>query len=596
MPDKKLHEIPDANLPLDGDEFLLVDQNGLSRKITIDDLPSGGGGGDVASVNGQTGVVVLDAADVGAVADGTLADVATSGDYSDLINLPDLKDFAFIDKNSEGGLTLNPDRLGLSEPLNNEFPFVHQFHTNVTPGEDMVNELTTLFSNRLQLNGDFQYGQQSGGGLVLIDNRIVHQGTSELGRATIFQNTVELNGAGSHTPGVNVNDTSVIMRNGSTAQFVAPVSSFITLEENCHADTVNLYNSNLIVNDDATIDFALTANYSVQVNDGGTINNLNGIRAHYTNYFGGTGTLTGGTEGFQIGVFGDLELESFRGSSVTYGPTGATNGFTGFDVYIDPNAGTIQQATGVNISMGNYDTTLFRRTAINCNAGSINQFHSISTNSNIFFDSSNTLYNEFKTVSGNPITGTEMLMTLFSTQMTFEDDMETGPLGLGLVGLGSVGNIDIANGVVVERIAMLIAAQAIGAVSDNGTVDEFSCYKAGGLLNFGMGGTLQANKTISFLGEYFGGAQVGTERWGLVVRDPEAENYMSKSLVIGGNTEKVTNDDIGIEIADKKALKLTPMDIAERDALTASIGMIVHIVDGPTNEIQFYNGSSWSAV
>jgi hypothetical protein len=38
MADKKLNELPSASLPLEGDEFLLVDQDGLSKKIQIDDL------------------------------------------------------------------------------------------------------------------------------------------------------------------------------------------------------------------------------------------------------------------------------------------------------------------------------------------------------------------------------------------------------------------------------------------------------------------------------------------------------------------------------------------------------------------------------
>lgn len=50
---------------------------------------SGGGvGGAVDSVNGQTGTVVLTASDVGAVAEGTLATVATTGSYTDLIDQP----------------------------------------------------------------------------------------------------------------------------------------------------------------------------------------------------------------------------------------------------------------------------------------------------------------------------------------------------------------------------------------------------------------------------------------------------------------------------------------------------------------------------
>jgi hypothetical protein len=64
---------------------------GTGLAITVGGVLSatgGGGGGAVDSVNGNVGVVVLTAADVGAVPAGSLATVAASGDYTDLINTP----------------------------------------------------------------------------------------------------------------------------------------------------------------------------------------------------------------------------------------------------------------------------------------------------------------------------------------------------------------------------------------------------------------------------------------------------------------------------------------------------------------------------
>lgn len=69
-----------SDAPSDGNQYVRKDGN---WSILV-----GGGGGAVDSVNGQTGVVVLDAADVGAVASGTLAAVATTGVYSDLTGKP----------------------------------------------------------------------------------------------------------------------------------------------------------------------------------------------------------------------------------------------------------------------------------------------------------------------------------------------------------------------------------------------------------------------------------------------------------------------------------------------------------------------------
>lgn len=60
--------------------------------ITMTVYPPDQGGGAVDSVNGQTGTVVLDADDVGAVAPGDLATVATTGAYSDLTGKPSIPD------------------------------------------------------------------------------------------------------------------------------------------------------------------------------------------------------------------------------------------------------------------------------------------------------------------------------------------------------------------------------------------------------------------------------------------------------------------------------------------------------------------------
>ena len=77
-----------------------------------------GGGGAVDSVNGQTGVVVLDAADVGAattaqgaladsaVQPGDLATVATSGSYGDLTGTPTIPTVPVDSVNSQTGVVV----------------------------------------------------------------------------------------------------------------------------------------------------------------------------------------------------------------------------------------------------------------------------------------------------------------------------------------------------------------------------------------------------------------------------------------------------------------------------------------------------------
>lgn len=77
--------------------------------------PSGGGGGGaVSSVNGQTGIVVLTAASVGADASGaasavaaSLATVATSGAYADLSGKPTIYPSAVVTLTDGATVALN---------------------------------------------------------------------------------------------------------------------------------------------------------------------------------------------------------------------------------------------------------------------------------------------------------------------------------------------------------------------------------------------------------------------------------------------------------------------------------------------------------
>lgn len=75
MADAKISQLPVATTPLAGTELMEIVQGGVNKQVATSEV---GGGGAVASVNGQTGVVVLDAGDVGADPAGSASTVATN--------------------------------------------------------------------------------------------------------------------------------------------------------------------------------------------------------------------------------------------------------------------------------------------------------------------------------------------------------------------------------------------------------------------------------------------------------------------------------------------------------------------------------------
>lgn len=83
----------------------------------------------------------------------------------------------------------------------------------------------------------------------------------------------------------------------------------------------------------------------------------------------------------------------------------------------------------------------------------------------------------------------------------------------------------------------------------------------------------------------------GVTTHGVYISPATAYNFMARSLVIG-TQDTTTNDSCGFElVANDRAIRLSTMTTAERDALTALFGMV--IANSDTNAMEFYNGSAW---
>lgn len=83
----------------------------------------------------------------------------------------------------------------------------------------------------------------------------------------------------------------------------------------------------------------------------------------------------------------------------------------------------------------------------------------------------------------------------------------------------------------------------------------------------------------------------GVTTHGVYISPTTAYNYMSRSLVIG-TQDTTTNDSCGFElVATDKAVRLSVLTTAERNALTPLKGMIIFNDD--TNVLETYDGSTW---
>lgn len=264
-------------------------------------------------------------------------------------------------------------------------------------------------------------------------------------------------------------------------------------------------------------------------------------------------------------------------------------------VNVVPNASTMTTGNvlGIVVDLGNI-SSVNRKIGLSVGNGFMNSYVQLETQSSLFIDIGNQHTHTFHVASGSPVTGTDVFLNNHTSQMFAEDNFTSGPLGLGAVGTATTSQFSVTSGKTLDRVSQfLVGASSPPIVGDGGTITDYSGLSFFGALNFG--GNLSITNQYAFRVED-NSAGYAANYWGIYVDDPNSENYFKKSIVIGGATKKVTNASIGFEIASKKALKLTPMTVAEMNALTAAEGMFVSISDGATHEPRYYDGTSWRTV
>jgi hypothetical protein len=269
------------------------------------------------------------------------------------------------------------------------------------------------------------------------------------------------------------------------------------------------------------------------------------------------------------------------------------NQFTGISVAPNTSVMTTGNVTGINIDLGNI-SSINKKIALNVGNGFFNSYVEMTTQPSLFIDIGHQRTTTFHINPTAPITGTDVLVSNYTTQFLLEDNFTSGPLGFGLIGTALDSQISVQLTKTADKINQVMVGASIPPIAgDGGTVTDYTGIRCFGVLNFG-GNLVITNQYGLRVEDTTGG--YASNYWGVFVDDPNSENYFKKSIVVGGGTKKVTNASVGFEVADKKAMKLAPMTVAECNALTAAEGMYAAISDGATHELRYYNGTAWKTV
>lgn len=165
----------------------------------------------------------------------------------------------------------------------------------------------------------------------------------------------------------------------------------------------------------------------------------------------------------------------------------------------------------------------------------------------------------------------------------------SGPLGLGLTALGLPAVLTTGTGSTTDIVNATLYALSLDAGSTGGTVGEVNLSKAVAIPN---GITTVTELRGFYMDLPFG--DPGTTTWGIYIEPTTANNYFAKNVIVGSSPTP-TNASVGMEInSTTKALLLSRMTTAERDALTAVDGMILY--NTTLGKVQVREGGAWVSV
>lgn len=284
---------------------------------------------------------------------------------------------------------------------------------------------------------------------------------------------------------------------------------------------------------------------------------------------------------------------NLQGLNINPTITGGDASFVGLNVAPQGGA-TLSNVTGLQINLSQVNTSEVQGpTGISSDSRlQINATTQLKASQG--FQIGSRIEHAFTVPDGSPVTGTDELGVNVAGDFIVQDDVSTGPIGIGFNSVGFIASIGVAATKTVDTITVFLPAASTpdpgfatgGNVTNFHMIRTFPPLAQGGTLNIT---NLYGFKLDSIFGD-FGAA--ATNAWGIYIDAPTAENYIGSSIAIGTASKKVSNNSIALEVeSTTKAIRFPNMTTTQKLALVPLSGM--QVFDTTLNQMSYFNGTSW---